>query len=420
LNRETRSALFEAATVWQHAHRLPLPPLYFGGLDGQTLSSRQWVGIIEVEGARVEIYPKLDAKLLVGAPLEKSVAGSTLNDLLKMLEAATFGDWVETGRAELGESSLSYPDIWAFLLGKHLLLELRRGMVSNYLPQRDDLASVRGKISVSRQVSVLFNRMDRIACEWDEFTPDTPLNRLLKCACIALKKRVSHPAARGLLGDCTIALDDVAIVSPQTALRETERFIWTRGSERFRSTFQLARQLLHDLSPELEGGRFGSWAFLVDMNAVFEGFCRAVLEARFRCTVEEQMNVGTLFQRPNRTRQLADFVWTHNNSRWIGDAKWKLLGSKAPTFSDNEHTVKTGFVSPADVRQLTVYGLLLREKEGFKGVPQLSILYPSLAEIVQKPQTFETWTGANLNLWPVQVRAVESLEKAISIGAIDN
>lgn len=58
LSLDTRRAISDAAQLWQQTHRLPQPPLVFGGLDGRTLSARQWVGILEVEGARVEIYPR--------------------------------------------------------------------------------------------------------------------------------------------------------------------------------------------------------------------------------------------------------------------------------------------------------------------------------------------------------------------------
>ena len=411
LPRATRIAIHQAALAWKNAHNLNALPLQWGGADGTTLSARQWVGVLEVEGARIEIYPKLDRALLNGAAPDERIADSTLSALLPLLEAAQFGDWIETGNASLGETDLSFVDVWAFLLGRHLSVELRRGVVSQYQHRRDDLAGVRGKIAISRQVGALWNRMDRIACEWDEFSADTPFNRLLKCACVEVRKRTSHPVARGLLGDCAWMLDDAADVAPAVALRQTDRLIWTRGAERFRDSFELARRLLRELSPELEGADNASWAFLVDMNAVFEGFCRAALEAKWGVNVETQINVGTLFRAPNRIHQYADFVWTHENSRWIGDAKWKLLGDKSPQIEESE-IVKTGAISPADARQLSVYALLTKEQEKRLETPATAILYPTLSANAQ-PQTFRSWNGADLQLWPVRVRGVAALGDAI-------
>ena len=413
LNLETRLALSNAAEAWKTTQRLNALPLEWGGGDGCVLSAKQWVGVVEVEGARVEVYPKLDRALLAGAPPDERVADSTLRALLPLLEAAQFGDWIETGQAALGETQLSFIDVWALLLGRHLSVELRRGVVSQYQHQRDDLPGVRGKIAVSRQVGALFNRMDLIACEWDEFCADAPFNRLLKCACLEVRKRASHPVARGLLGDCARMLDEVATVAPAVALRQTERLVWARGAQRYRASFELARRLLAGISPELEGGATPSWAFLVDMNAVFEGFCRAALEAKFGVGVAEQVNVGTLFRAPNRVHQIADFVWKRDGQSWIGDTKWKLLGDKTPQIGETE-LVGASAISPADARQLSVYALILREQENLAAVPATALLYPTLDRAATS-QRLRSWNGADLYLWPVRVRDVAAPGEAIIV-----
>jgi len=398
-----RRALSDAAQQWQLAHALPRPPLEWGGLDGQTLQAFQYVGVVEIEGFRVEVFPKLDAALLGGAPVDAELADSTMRALLPMLEAANFGGWVEVGRAQLGEAALAFSDVWAYLLGKHLAPELRQGLVRAYRHECDDLLGVRGKIAVSRQVGALFGRMDKVACEWDEFSPDTPLNRLLKCACRVLIGRTSHPVARGALSDCLFSLDEVTDVRVGVALRECERLIWPRAALRFEAAFRLAELLLRELSPDLDGASGQSWSFLVDMNAVFEGFCAAALEARFGCAVETQKKLPTLLRRPNTMPQLADFVWTRGG-RWIGDAKWKLLDQKR--------------VAIEDVRQITIYADLLQEAESLIHKPRLAILYPTL-EVATPPKAFETWNRTTLHLWPVRVKGIEALEEAIGVGSLE-
>lgn len=201
--------------------------------------------------------------------------------------------------------------------------------------------------------------------------------------------------------------------------RPTFDAVWnellTRGAQRYRASFELARRLLRELSPELEGESANSWAFLVDMNAVFEGFCRAALEAKFGVAVREQVGVGTLFRAPNRVHQIADFVWTRDNQRWIGDAKWKLLGDKTPQVEENE-VVKAGAISPADARQLSVYALLVQQQENLAEVPATALLYPTLSENAE-PRTFRSWNGADLHLWPVRVRGVAALSEAIAVSS---
>lgn len=408
-----RRSVALAARDWQRSQRLNAPPLEWSGSDGITLRAKQWVGILEVEGYRVEIFPKLDAKLLENRAIDDALADSTLAALMPLLEAAHFGDWVETGRAELGVAPLSFIDIWAFLLGKNLWAQLQRGLDHAYLTMQDDLSAVRGKVMVSRQIAGNFNRFDRIACGWDEFSADTALNRLLKCACSVLRRRTSHPVARGLLGDCLFTLDEVADASPALALRETERPIWSRATQRFEPCFALARRILLELSPEMSGQNERAWTFLVNMNDVFEDFCHAALEARFGVVVETQKLVGTLFDLPKGgIQQKADYVWSKRGKRWIGDAKWKLLGQNAPTFDVTG--LKPNGISPDNVRQLTTYADLLRKKEALEVMPQLAILYPLLGELGAAKQ-FPTWNGTQFHLWPVRVRGWKTLGDAIGI-----
>ena len=124
-----RAAVQEAAAMWRDAHRLNALPLEWGGVDGRTLRSRQWVGVVEIEGARVEIYPKTDKSFLNRDAPNESETQSTLSALLRMLEAAQFGEWVETDRAALEIANLSFVDLWAYLLARHLWPQLRRGLV---------------------------------------------------------------------------------------------------------------------------------------------------------------------------------------------------------------------------------------------------------------------------------------------------
>ena len=192
-------------------------------------------------------------------------------------------------------------------------------------------------------------------------------------------------------------LREAAAVAPVVALRQTQRLIWTRGADRYRASFELARRLLRDLSPELEGGAAESWAFLVDMNAVSEGFCRAALGARFGVAVEAQVHIGHLLRAPRLAiAQTPDYRWRCDGQRWIGDAKWKMLGEQA------------GTVSSADARQLAVYALMAAQDET---VPATALLYPTLGADVA--QTFELSNGTALHGWPVRVRDAAALGAAI-------
>lgn len=189
-SREAREAVAAAAQAWSETHGLPAPPMSFEGVDGCTLRAQQYVGVIEAGGVCVEIYPKLDAELVSGIRLNDQRARSVMGNLLWLLEESGYGGLVDAGEASVEESPEAIGDLLAWLFARRTRQQLAVGSPQEFVGRRNDIALVRGHIRFARQAASLFNRPDIIACEWDEFTPDTPLARLLRCASEMLLARV--------------------------------------------------------------------------------------------------------------------------------------------------------------------------------------------------------------------------------------
>ncbi|BCM91739.1 hypothetical protein IAD21_03614 [Abditibacteriota bacterium] len=409
----------ELARSWKETHNLNAMPLEWGGRDGQTLSARQWVGVIEVGDYRVEIYPKLDQYLLDAKGVDDANDGildSSLKALLSMIAAADYGDWVGNERAALEYEPLQFPDVWAYFLGRHLGHELRRGLAHSYVAHEDDLRQIRGRLRVAHQVGRHFGRADVLACAWDEWSSDNALNRLFKCACGWLQERVSHSRSRSLLSECLWALDEVQNTSPREALGATERFAFHRANARFSHSFDFARRLLQSQSPDFGARSHSSWVFLTDMNALFERFCARAIEAKTGMPIREGETIGTLFVKPRKQiEQKPDFQWFANDKWYLGDAKWKLLGQTPPSFSeDNSPSVGSSKakVSPEDARQLTLYSELLKRNKNLDEAPDVTLFYPTLGTYAE-PQTRQTWNGGNLILQPVRVRDFRDIDDVL-------
>jgi len=205
--------------------------------------------------------------------------------------------------------------------------------------------------------------------------------------------------------------------------------LWS-GSERL-SIF--ARRLLGRIGHNLGVGSANTFVFLLDTNQVFENYVHAVLESHFKTAVNEQKYIGRLFQlRAGGISQLADYYWRDGTTFWIGDAKYKHLAKglqRALRFSDLEGEQNTvdelaplaGHVlSPADVRQLTVYAELVRRRERMATRPDLMLLYPFVGppgECI--PGRVAAWNGSAFWLMPVPVRAQDFVGTAIRFPVLE-
>ena len=67
--------------------------------------------------------------------------------------------------------------------------QLKRGLPRQYRSQREELSNLRGKIDIQTSVRSQTMARRRLVCEFDEFTEDTPGNRLIKCAITYLLKQ---------------------------------------------------------------------------------------------------------------------------------------------------------------------------------------------------------------------------------------
>jgi 5-methylcytosine-specific restriction endonuclease McrBC regulatory subunit McrC len=117
---------------------------------------------------------------------------------------------------------------------------------------------------------------------------------------------------------------------------------------------------LENAAYEMAAGNAPGFSFLLDMNAVFEDYVQAALQAHFGTFVSSQHEVGALLRAPRKAiAQRADFRWQTKANLWLGDAKYKFPS----TLPDAD-----------DVRQITVYGEIEARQKG--KVPHLALFYP--------------------------------------------
>jgi 5-methylcytosine-specific restriction endonuclease McrBC regulatory subunit McrC len=249
---------------------------------------------------------------------------------------------------------------------------------------------VRERIDFARQLTRQWDRRDVIACRYAEFLADTPMARLLKCACTMLAPRVAHRRALSLLNECLDLLHEAAAVSPREALSAR-----VAHSERFALSCEWARRLLQSVAYAPQVGSVPSLVFLIDMNVLFEAYVRAALRAYFEVPIAAQTEIGALLRAPRQIAQRADFRWSANGQSWLGDAKYKF---DAPNIVPRP--------SADDVRQITVYAEIARrsaENTTPNSLPNLALFYPFIGATEIAALRLTAWNEASLFAVPVRV-----------------
>ena len=294
----------------------------------------QWVGVVQVPGLQVEILPKVDV-LAAGAELGGGTAEhEARRNLLYML--AVSGDVLVRSRdiARLAARRALLSETLAEIFADRLRRELLRGPERGYVEQVDNLRQFKGKLLVFRHVVRNAAHRERFWCRYDEFVPDTPMNRIFRASCRVLLDGTRTPATQDTLRQCLLLLDGVRDVEIQDAA--FDQVAINRQNERFEDVLRFCRLILSGRTPTIQAGGNRTFSLLFDMNKVFERFIAAFLR-KYVATRFDDVHVFP--QAVDRVRHLMrsdgvgtvrlqpDLLLEGGGSRLVMDTKWKLLAS---------------------------------------------------------------------------------------------
>jgi 5-methylcytosine-specific restriction enzyme subunit McrC len=292
-----------------------------------------------------------------------------------MLDVALGLD-LETGsNASIARQHSTLLDILISAFADKLLAQVRRGLPRLYRQIEDDLPALRGRLDVPRQFTRNAVRPDRLSCQFDELSPDTPLMRIMAAAAVFLARYARSAETRR-------KLDELRYVFAEIPLLPIARLPWKdvridRTNRRWESLFRLACLLLQRDWQALHHAQQApaGLTLLFPMNDLFEKYVAALLRRALAGRNIEVVDQGGLraclgqFVESVRTdgdvfRTRPDIILKQRGEvRAILDTKWKKLSSNG---SDR----KLG-VSQADVYQLMAYARLYPTKE-------LMLLYPEI------------------------------------------
>jgi len=294
-----------------------------------------WVGVMQVPGLQIEILPKTAE----GEPQDsEQEVGDIRSNLMEMLLRGGLGAVRARGVADLALKRGNLHDqlVEAFL--ERTLFELRRGLDRGYATEEGNLATLRGKLVLSRHLAQNAAQKTRFYCRHDVLTEATQISVRVKQACRVLAARALPVAVLVKCKQVLALLDDV----PDLPFRHREPDpVFTRQNERFADIYGFACMLLEGQAPDARSGEVETFSLLFDMEHVFERYIAALLASevmpRFADASLFPQAKGHRFslyhdQKEPVLRMAPDLLFVHEmageKKTLIVDTKWKRLSEE--------------------------------------------------------------------------------------------
>lgn len=327
------------------------------------LKAEQVVGILQTPSATLEILPK------IGGRENNSVREA----LVRMLAVAWDLDVTHGELATLKTQRYNFLECFIRLFAERLLAAVRRGLPRRYLVHTEDLALLRGKLDVVRQLTHLSVRPDRLACRFDELSENTPLNRVLKAAVSRLTRITRSASNARRLAELLSRFEFVG--DSTDPLSEPVRM--DRTNTAFHGLYRLAKSFLSkDWQSTTSGNAVTGFSLLFPMNDLFEKFVGRTMKRTLGRPVHLQHPIRHALLNEEGHPLFAmrpDIVIDDADGFVVLDTKWKRL---------KPGDAKIG-VKQSDVYQMLAYAHAYDAR-------RLALIYPWHAGM-GKPGLVQRW-----------------------------
>lgn len=304
------------------------------------LKAKQYSGILNINGQDYYLLPKIS-----NHNNEKNL-NIFIYMLMYVYDIKLENEDISSCKNHEGMNIL---EVFVQLFAKNLLKEFKKGIFKEYITEKENLTTLRGKYLINENLKYNFTK-NKIYCEFDEFSSDNNLNQFFLYAIKTLQKYVKN---KKLLKQCELVLDEVEY--SQMDINRVDIY-FNRLNKRFENIFEFAMLLLKNSIPLFKKDK-KSFAFLFDMNVLFEKFIGKIVKDSFENVDIPKANkkFGDLSLRP-------DIIVKDKNL--IIDCKYKIIDDKK--------------INRSDKYQMYVYG------NNYKDIDKTMLLYPKHLEEINK------------------------------------
>ncbi|GLV64861.1 hypothetical protein Bmyc01_35310 [Bacillus mycoides] len=332
-----------------------------------------YVGFIQLATVSIEILPKTQIN-----SSDKEIEESR-KMLLQML--------YRTGSLKINVNNMSMNqmykhnllEMFGALFALKLEKELMKGLYMQYVQLEENLPVVKGNILFQKQIQNQAARINRVHCQYEEFSAENQLNYILKSAIEKLMSNIKQLDTLRKLKRCSVYFDE--LVFSRITKMDFSTVYFNRVNRRFEPSFILARMILENMFSLSRSGKEKSFSILFRMDELFEKYIANLLDTCIEHKMMGQHKKYKLMINEFNDREVyplkPDIVVLQNDSeKLIIDTKWKFING-----SRNRHGVKR-----EDLFQM--YAYLTRYEE----VSTVILLYPHQSAIAKpSSEVLESW-----------------------------
>ncbi|MDE7542861.1 McrC family protein [Bacillus cereus] len=346
-----------------------------------------YVGFIQLKTVSIEILPKTQIN---GSDKE-------IEESRKMLLQMLY----RTGLLKINVNNMSTNqmykhnllEMFGALFALKLEQELMKGLYMQYVQLEDNLPIVKGNILFHKQIHNQATRVNRVYCQYEEFSAGNQLNYILKCAIERLMSNITQLETLKKLKRCLVYFDD--LIFPTITKMDFSTVHFNRLNKRFEPSFILAKMILENMFSLSRFGKEKTFSILFRMDELFEKYIANLLDTCIEHNVMSQHSKYKLMVNEFNDRGVYPLkpdivVLQDDNEKLIIDTKWKFING-----FKNRHGVKR-----EDLFQM--YAYLTR----YEKVSTVILLYPHQSAITKSSSgILESWY-LEKTVWDKQIEKI--------------
>ncbi|MBD2714376.1 hypothetical protein KBK19_04940 [Microvirga sp. STR05] len=344
--------------------------------NGQgVVSARNYVGLIQYQGHRIHLLPKVFYQGHAQPP-----AGSLEAIHAHLYWWLSYSERLQFPRslASFSQAPTDWLELLILLFAQYTHELLNRTQYQYYQEVEEELSTLRGRLNFPDYVrNRAVGRQQVLPCTFDSFQPDNRFNRILKDVAGRLRQFTRHALSQRLLEEIRFQLADVA--DQRACLADCDLVHLPPLFADFNVVLAYCRLFLANHSPLASTETNQSvFALLLPTEKIFEEFIQGFLKQHLTADFYIRPQASDLYlaqatplgaTTPQKYFQLRHDLLLLPKTTGTSVPKSIVVDTKYKTLPTTDGIITPGSIAQADMYQLVSYALR-------RGTPHTHLFYP--------------------------------------------